>query len=650
MATATLKALLLGEDRSAGKTMRGAADDAERAHSSFLGAAKGVGVLAAGFIGFAAVSKAKDFLGDSIGEARESQKVSAQTAAAIKSTGAAAGVSADQVGDLATAISNKTGIDDEQIQSSENMLLTFTNVRNELGKGNDIFNQATQTVTDMSVALGQSGKTSAIQLGKALNDPVKGVTALQKVGVAFTAQQKEQIKTLVASGDTLGAQKMILAELNKEFGGSAAAQATAGDRARVVWGNLKESVGNQLLPILDRLLGWFADSMPKIQAKVTEWWAAIQPAIENVKRLWGELTDRFHGGGTGPMSSALASMQSAWTSIRSIFSSGVTIVMALWRIFGSDLMRYAGASLRNVLQIISGVLNVISGIFKIFAGLLTGDWHKVWEGLKQVVRGVWQVISGLVRQGWNILHLVFSAGAAWMAAGWRGVWNALKAVVSAAWNGIKAAVSAGIGGLLGLIKSLPSRIKGALGDLGGLLLRSGEKIIEGLVAGIRNSAHLVSKAMKDVLGKARNFLPFSPAKEGPFSGKGWTTYSGQALMRGLADGITLGRATPLSAASSVLGELSDSLTGGLTVGSILATPQSGAAVAASLAEVGPSARYDGGLGRERSARGMTESEAQLWADRRDAQTIINLHLGGRVIQKSLLELKRHNGGASLGLE
>jgi hypothetical protein len=76
----------------------------------------------------------------------------------LKSTGDAANVTAGHIGDLATAISNKVGIDDEEIQSNENMLLTFTNVRNEVGKGNDIFDQATKTVTDMSVALGQSGR------------------------------------------------------------------------------------------------------------------------------------------------------------------------------------------------------------------------------------------------------------------------------------------------------------------------------------------------------------------------------------------------------------------------------------------------------------------------------------------------------------
>jgi hypothetical protein len=158
-----------------------------------------------------------------IDEFSEAAKVGAQTEAVIKSTGGAAKVTSKHVEDLAGALSAKSGVDDEAIQSGENLLLTFTNIRNETGKGNKIFDRATETMLDMSVALGQDTKQSAIQLGKALQDPIKGVGALRRVGVNFTDAQKEQIEALVKSGDTMGAQKKILEELNKEFGGSAEA-------------------------------------------------------------------------------------------------------------------------------------------------------------------------------------------------------------------------------------------------------------------------------------------------------------------------------------------------------------------------------------------------------------------------------------------
>jgi hypothetical protein len=186
--------------------------------------------------------------------AAESAKISRLTENVIRSTGGAANVSAKQVGDLATAISNKTGVDDEAIQSGENLLLTFTNVRNEVGKGNDIFNQATSVITDMSVALGQDTSTSAIQLGKALNDPIKGVSALQRVGVSFTESQKDQIKTLVESGKTMEAQKLILGELTKEFGGAAEAASTPLDKLLVRLGNMAEEIGTAVTPAVNGMV------------------------------------------------------------------------------------------------------------------------------------------------------------------------------------------------------------------------------------------------------------------------------------------------------------------------------------------------------------------------------------------------------------
>src|SRR5258706_10758602 len=161
-------------------------DSATKNASGFSNAVKGISTA---FAGLAVI----DFFKGTMDEARESIRTNKLTEAAIKSTGGAAMVTADQVGSLATKLSNLTGVDDELIQSGENLLLTFTNIHNAAGKGNDIFNQATAAATDMTAALNdgaatQDGlKSSSIQLGKALNDPIKGITALQKVGVTFSA-------------------------------------------------------------------------------------------------------------------------------------------------------------------------------------------------------------------------------------------------------------------------------------------------------------------------------------------------------------------------------------------------------------------------------------------------------------------------------
>lgn len=161
-----------------------------------------------------------------IKDAQELEVIMAKTNAVIASTGGVAGISAEQIRKQAAALEQMSAVDENVIQNGENVIATFTQIRNVAGEGNDIFNQTTKAALDLSAALGQDMQSSSIQLGKALNDPIKGVTALQRVGVTFDAQQKQMIKTMVESGDTLGAQKVILAEVNREFGGAAKA---AGD-------------------------------------------------------------------------------------------------------------------------------------------------------------------------------------------------------------------------------------------------------------------------------------------------------------------------------------------------------------------------------------------------------------------------------------
>jgi len=182
----------------------------------------------------------------------ESEKIARQTDAVIKSTGGSAQVTSKHISDLASEMSKLGGVNDELVQQGENMLLTFTKVRNEAGKGNDVFDQATRAANDYAAATGTDVVNANKMLGKALNDPIKGLTALTRAGVSFTQQQKDQIRALVDAGDTLGAQKIILAEFNKEYGGSLEANATASGKAQVAIENMGESVGAVLAPALER--------------------------------------------------------------------------------------------------------------------------------------------------------------------------------------------------------------------------------------------------------------------------------------------------------------------------------------------------------------------------------------------------------------
>jgi phage-related minor tail protein len=247
--TKYLSIVFTGEDRGATKAFRQVDDAAENTGSKLaqLGSRISPAVAAASAAVVAGVGFAMKAAFDA---ATESAVIARETERVIQTTGASAWTTADQISDLATSVSNLTGKDDELIQSSANLLLTFAKVRNEVGEGNDIFDQAVGLSLDLSVALGTDASSASIQLGKALNDPVKGITALSRAGVSFTAEQKEQIKTLVATGDTLSAQKVILGELKNQFGGAAEAAKTPIEALQTKLGNLQESIGTTLMPTI----------------------------------------------------------------------------------------------------------------------------------------------------------------------------------------------------------------------------------------------------------------------------------------------------------------------------------------------------------------------------------------------------------------
>jgi hypothetical protein len=216
---------IVGDASSLDKSLRHASNSVQRFSVGIGTILKSAVVFDAVQAGIRGVTGA---IGASIDEFTQQAEVAAQTTAAIKSTGAAANVTAKQVDQLATSISNYSGIDDEAVQAGENMLLTFTRVQNRVGAGNDIFNQATTAVADLATRMNKGAAPSmdqmssaALQVGKALNDPIRGYTRLQRIGVQFTKSQIAQIKGFTRVGDTIDAQRVILAELTKEFGGSA---------------------------------------------------------------------------------------------------------------------------------------------------------------------------------------------------------------------------------------------------------------------------------------------------------------------------------------------------------------------------------------------------------------------------------------------
>ncbi|HCA23599.1 MAG TPA: hypothetical protein DEP32_05465 [Pseudomonas sp.] len=152
-----------------------------------------------------------------ISATREQERVTAQLEQRLRSTQGAVGLTRDELLSMASAMQQVTTYGDEAVIPAQALLLTFTKI------GGDVFPRALEAVLDMSVAMEQDLKSAAIQVGKALNDPVQGITALSRAGIQFTEDQKELIKELVETGRQADAQRLILSELETQMGGSARA-------------------------------------------------------------------------------------------------------------------------------------------------------------------------------------------------------------------------------------------------------------------------------------------------------------------------------------------------------------------------------------------------------------------------------------------
>lgn len=213
---------------------------------------KGLGRLAKSAAGAAASFFGARMLLDGfrsvINATREQILAETQLNAVLKSTAGAAGLNAKELTGMASALQKQTRFGDEAIIKAQSLMLTFTKV------GKEVFPDAIESVLNMSEAMGQDLQQGVIQVGKALNDPILGVTALRRVGVQLSDQQVDLVKKFTETGEIAKAQKIILGELETQFGGvaKAAGETMPGslDQMENAVGDAKEALGKGFSPIV----------------------------------------------------------------------------------------------------------------------------------------------------------------------------------------------------------------------------------------------------------------------------------------------------------------------------------------------------------------------------------------------------------------
>jgi len=447
------------------------------AKSGLSGAGKVLGGVLLGGIG-ATMAGIGAIIHTGFGETMDASKGTAQLAAGIKSTGGAAGVSVKGLNDLASSIQSYSGQTDDSIVASEQLLLTFTNIKN---KGpNKIFDQATVATANMAAKMGGDASGAAIQLGKALNDPVKGISALSRVGVSFTAGQKASIKAMVKHGDVAGAQKIILGELKTEFGGAAKA---AGDslpgklaKGRRAFEDLSQSIVEGTAPAI----GAISD---KIMTDVVP---AVKDFIQGFKDGTGAggkfrdiLTD------TGSKIGTVVGWLKANTTAVKVAAIGVGVLTLAVQAHNLALFISTGGLKAWILQ--TTIVKTATAVWAAGQWLLNAALTANPIGLVVVAIGL--LIGGIVliatKTTW--FQTVWKVMTDALGTAWRWMWNSILApIIRFVLNGF-ASITDGIASMLNTLSNIPGF---------GWAKTAADKM-----AGAADKARALAKGIKDIPDK-----------------------------------------------------------------------------------------------------------------------------------------------------
>jgi phage-related protein len=296
--------------------------------------------------------------------------------------------------DYAEKTARATGVDTNSIKATQAKLLTFKELAataNEIG-GN--FERSTKAAIDLGAAGFGTAELNAVALGKALNDPIKGISALSRNGITFTESEKDRIKVLVESNKVGEAQNMILKAIETQVGGTAEATANATDKMRVGFTQVTEKVGLALLPVFEKLTNFVIDQVFPAFDKIGAQFAGLTsqlgenllPALDNLvtffqdylipvfKAYYEFIINDLIPAIVNFFQPALAGISKAFSSVSKSLQNNKEKLKPLFNLFqeffefaSKYLAPFLGTVLGKAFQVLG---SVISGIITIFANLV----------------------------------------------------------------------------------------------------------------------------------------------------------------------------------------------------------------------------------------------------------------------------------------
>jgi hypothetical protein len=330
--------------------------------------------------------------------------------------------------DLANAQARSTGFDQNAIKETQAKLLTFKELAGTADEVGGNFDRATAAAIDLAAAGFGSAETNAVQLGKALQDPIRGIAALGRSGVTFTEQEREKIKALVESGDILAAQEIVLKAVETQVGGTAEATANSTDKMRNAFAQLQERIGLALAPAFEALTNFLIDQ--------------FIPAVEFIFNFF---KDNF---------AVIATFVGVLGGL-TLALNAVRIATTIWTT--AQALLNAVLALNPIVLVVIAIAALTAGI--VFLATRTTFFQDTWKKMTEAVSSLWNGFRDLFRKAVDAIVGFFKGLATAISDGWKalvegveGGLNAIKGFFETVFNGVTGFFRGVINGWIGMVE------------------------------------------------------------------------------------------------------------------------------------------------------------------------------------------------------
>ena len=544
--TSIIDILLKARDQASGeiKGVSGALD-------SLAGVANGaltVG-LATAAAGFVALGAATAF---SIEQALGNEKIQASLAQAIKASGGAAGITAEAANDLAQQFVGLAGGTDDAILAIETIGIRAGTIS---AKEMPAFIQST---LDLGAVMGDTSAAATL-LARAQEDPLAALGKLQRAGIIFSEDLKEQIKTMVDAGDTAGATALLMGRVAEATGGAAAANAaTLSGQWEIMKGKMgeaAETVGMALLPILHDLFDKIiapaipiVENMAKVlaanvpaalaatQAAAGPVVAALQPIIDAALRMVATFQESM------PMieqtvkdmaAFVLAEINMLSPTLIANVTNMLNQLAVFWREHGDEVMAVIDVAFKFIAVTIGGTLTLLSGLISAALSAINGDWSGAWKAITDTLKTFMELALSIVGTNLDEFTRV-----------WKGNWDNAVLIVTTLWTQIKETVATKVMEMISGIQTAIINIVNWLREYVPQFVAAGVDLLRGLITGAQSMAGALIQA---VIGPINDAIAAAKALLGIHSPSTVFAGIGANMMAGMAMGISGGASMPQAA-------------------------------------------------------------------------------------------------------